>query len=201
LSAIAACASENPQKSGDRATSHLYSSGHSSRHSSRPFGQKRKIQGISNFGEVTPTLFRGGQPGHKGFEELARMGVDIVVDARGNRSKTEGKDVRHAGMRYVSIPWHCPFPHDDVFVSFLKLLRENPGKKVFVHCRLGDDRTGMMVAAYRMANEGWTADEAMLEMQYFGFSSAHHIICPRLASYEHDFPKRLRSDPAFRGLR
>jgi len=166
----------------------------------RKLGERRKVKGVPNFGEVTPMLFRGAQPSPGGFDALAKMGVQIVVDARGDRSDSEGKEVDRLGMKYVAIGWHCSFPHDEVFVRFLKLLRENPDKKVFVHCRLGDDRTGMMVASYRMASEGWSADEAMLEMQHFGFSSAHHLLCPRLASYERSFPTRLRSNPAFEGL-
>jgi hypothetical protein len=167
----------------------------------RVFGEKHKVKGVPNFGKVTPTLFRGAQPSEKGFEELAKMGVDIVVDARGERAASEGKEVSRLGMKYVAIPWHCPFPRDDVFARFLKLVRENPDKKVFVHCRLGDDRTGMMVAAFRMADEGWTADEALLEMQFFGFTRAHHFICPRLAPYEQSFPKRLKTDPELESLR
>jgi len=167
----------------------------------RQSGQKRRINGISNFGEVTPRLFRGAQPNKRGYEALAKMGVDIVVDTRGNRTKSEGKEVRRHGMQYVAIPWHCPFPKDETFARFLRLMRDNPNKKVFVHCRLGDDRTGMMIAAYRMAAEGWTADEAMVEMREFGFNRVHHMICPRLASYEKDFPEHLRRDPVFRGLR
>jgi len=54
--------------------------------------------------------------------------------------------VRRHGMQYVAIPWHCPFPRDETFARFLRLMRDNPNKKVFVHCRLGDDRTGMMIA-------------------------------------------------------
>lgn len=146
-------------------------------------------------------LYRGGQPNRRGFQALAKSGVQIIVDTRGDRTKSEGKEVRKLGMRYVAIPWHCPFPHDEAFARFLKLVQENRGKKIFVHCRLGDDRTGMMIAAYRMADEGWTADEAMREMQKFGFSEAHHFICPGLASYEQSFPKRLRTSPAFKHLR
>ena len=116
-------------------------------HTARVAGERRKVSGIPNFGEETPQLFRGGQPNEKGFEVLSKMGVDIVVDARGNRAKSEGKLVKRLGMKYVAIPWHCPFPNDDVFARFLKLLRDNPHKKVFVHCRLGDDRTGMMIAS------------------------------------------------------
>ena len=164
-------------------------------------GERRKVSGIPNFGEVTPKLFRGAQPNEKGFEALSKMGVDIVVDTRGNRKKSEGKLVKRLGMKYVAIPWHCSFPHDDDFARFLKLLKENPGKKVFVHCRLGDDRTGMMIASYRMAVESWSADDAMMEMRHFGFTRVHHFICPRLESYEQSFPKRLQNDHAFDDLR
>jgi tyrosine-protein phosphatase SIW14 len=182
---------EEPQHTNSSATSH----------SSRHFGDKRKMTGVGNFGEVTPTLFRGAQPTHQGFEALAKHGIDIVVDNRGDRSKTEGEVVRGLGVQYIAIPWHCPFPHDEVFARFLTVVRENRGKKIFVHCRLGDDRTGMMIAAYRIADEGWTADEAMNEMKHFGFSRAHHMICPTLASYEKNFPKHLKSNPVFQEVR
>lgn len=175
--------------------------GSSEAHAARIFGERRKVKGIANFGEATPKLFRGAQPSEKGFEALSKMGVDTVVDTRGNRAKSEGKVVKALGMKYVAIPWHCPFPHDDVFARFLQLLRDNPGKKVFVHCRLGDDRTGMMIASYRMAVEDWSADDAMLEMRHFGFTREHHFICPRLAAYEQGFPERLKNNPAFENLR
>ncbi len=69
-----------------------------------------------------------------------------------------------------------------------------------MHCRLGDDRSGMAVAAYRMAEEGWSADEAMKEMRAFGFTGIHHAICPGLAHYEKSFPERLKTSLAFRKL-
>jgi len=167
----------------------------------RVFGEKRPVGGVSNFGQVTPTLFRGAQPTQQGFEALTKMGVDIVVDAREDHTASEEKEVSRLGMKYVSIPWHCPSPHDDVFVQFLKVLQQSPGKKVFVHCRLGDDRTGMMIASYRMAVQGWSASDAMLEMQHFGFTFAHHFMCPSLAHYEQSFPNHLKSNPAFKDLR
>jgi len=163
-------------------------------------GRRLTIEGVPNAGQVTGNLYRGGQPTGTGFDALASMGINIVVDLRGAR-EGESEQVAKLGMRYVSIPWHCPFPKDETFARFLILLQQNPGKKVFVHCRLGDDRTGMMVAAYRMAEQKWTATEAMKEMEAFGFSTPHHLICPSLSSYEESFPQRFKSDPAFDGLR
>jgi protein tyrosine/serine phosphatase len=165
-----------------------------------PHAPARRITviGVSNFGEVTPKLYRGGQPKGTGYEHLKKMGVDIVVDLRLSGRDAEKRNVTKAGMRFVDIPWHCYFPKDRVFARFLKLLQENPEKKVFVHCRYGDDRTGMMIAAYRMAVQGWTPNEARREMQKFGF---HRMICPSLGPYETNFPKRLKNNPDFQALR
>jgi|SRR5215472_934357 len=162
-------------------------------------GRHVLLEGVRNFGVVTPRLYRGGQPTRKGFEKLAKMGIDMVVDT--GRSKRDAKQVKQLGMSYVSLSWYCPFPKDDVFARFLKLIKENPDKKIFVHCRLGDDRTGMMIAAYRMGVEGWTAEQAMKEMHDFGYTAVHHVMCPGLEGYEESFPERLRKSAAFRTAR
>jgi protein tyrosine/serine phosphatase len=156
---------------------------------------------LPNFSEATPTLYRGGQPTRRGFSMLAKMGINIVVDLRGSR-ESERRIVTHLGMRYVAMPWRCSFPKDKTFAQFLRLVRKNPGKKIFVHCRLGDDRTGMMIASYRMAREGWSAERAEKEMEKFGFNFTHRrLICPGLSSYEEDFPEHFKASPAFRDLR
>lgn len=155
------------------------------------------VLGVSNFAEVTPNLYRGGQPVNGGFESLKKMGVDTIIDLRLTGAKKEGKEARKLGMEFVAMPWHCLHPKDDVTAKFLKYLRDHPDRKIFVHCRYGDDRTGMMIAAYRMAVEGWTAGEARHEMNAFGF---HKLICASLVGYEKGFPERLRNNSAFKDL-
>ena len=114
----------------------------------------------------------------------------------------ERKEVTRLGMQYVPLHWQCSFPKDKVFAEFLTLIQKNPGKKIFVHCRVGDDRTGMMIAAYRMAFEGWSAQQAMEEMKKHGFSLVHRrLICPRLSEYEEHFPERFATKPEFKELR
>ncbi len=162
-------------------------------------GRHLKAKGVRNFGQVTPTLYRGGQPTAQGFETLAHMGIAIVVDT--GRSRRDEATVKSLGMAYISLPWYCPFPRDRVFARFMQIIRENPGKKIFVHCRFGDDRTGMMIAAYRMGEQGWTAKEAMQEMHEFGYLGVHHLTCPGLGRYEKSFPRRLQNDPVFANLR
>ena len=168
--------------------------------SQREMGSRKHYAGLPNFAQVSPNLFRGGQPGADGLEALKKMGVSIVVDMRSSKSSHEQNVVTKLGMQYVPIPWHCPFPTDKIFAAFLKVIQDNPGKKIFVHCRLGDDRTGMAIAAYRMADEGWSAADAFQEMKTFGFSKGHYAICPPLLLYERDFPNRLKESPAFKDL-
>lgn len=168
-------------------------------HPEHTFAKILTLPGVPNFGEVTEQLYRGGQPTADGFKELVRRGVGIVIDLRGGEG--ERAQVTKLGMQYVSIPWHCFNPQNERFAQFLQVIRENPDKKIFVHCRLGVDRTGMMIASYRMGEQGWNAGEAAREMAAFGFSSMHHMICPGLATYEANFPRQLQNSPAFKSLR
>jgi tyrosine-protein phosphatase SIW14 len=161
-------------------------------------GTRLNGKGIPNFARVTHNLYRGAQPSAEGLAALKDLGVEVVVDLRGSASDSERALVNKLGMQYVSIPSHCPFPKDKPWADFLKVMSENRNKKVFVHCRLGDDRTGLAIASYRIADEGWSADEALNEMKAFGFRGVHHVMCPGLAEYVEHLPDRLKNSPAFR---
>lgn len=160
-------------------------------------GIHKKAPGLPNFGEVTPNLLRGAQPERDGYRTLQRMGVNIVVDMRGNRS--EQSVVEKLGMKYVPITWNADSPSDETIARFLSVLEENPDKRIFVHCHAGVDRTGMAIASYRMAREGWSPDEAMKEMQLFGFGGFHHLRFPALVRFEKEFPEHLKASSAFQG--
>jgi len=163
-------------------------------------GTRIKVNGIPNFGQVSDNLYRGALPNNTGLEALKKMGINIVIDMRRGHDPNEESRVQQLGMTYVSIPSRCPYPQDGPIALFLQVVEKNPAKKIFVHCRLGDDRTGIAVASYRIAEQGWNADEARKEMQVFGFSTLHNVICPGMMGYEASLPKRLKSDPAFQQL-
>lgn len=158
------------------------------------------LPGLQNFAQINPTLFRGGRPTKEGLACLAKMGVSIVISQEG-KYKDLRKPVERLGMQYISMAWECSFPRDETFAKFLQLLRDNPGKKVFVYCHYGDDRTSMMVAAYRIAEQGWSAEEAKKEMKAFGFNFYHRRICTGLSEYEDHFPQHWREGKAFEKLR
>ncbi len=163
-----------------------------------------KLAGLPNFGRVTDTLYRGGQPTPEGYRSLQRLGVQVVVDFR--PVKDEIETVRQAtqtlGIEYVSIPWTFHKPPDNKQVAqFLKLVLANPGKRIFAHCRTGHDKTGVMIAAYRMGVQHWTPDQALAEMRAFGFlDDLLHFWHFHVEEYVEKFPRQLATDPDLRNL-
>ena len=97
----------------------------------------------------------------------------------------------------MAIPWNARhLPTDAQMADFFDLLRVNPKTKIFVQCQLGADRTGVMIAAYRIADENWTPRQAIAEMKAFHL----HFWLPHLNRYIEQFPQRLESSPELRPL-
>jgi protein tyrosine phosphatase (PTP) superfamily phosphohydrolase (DUF442 family) len=162
--------------------------------------EKLSIPGVRNAGKISEVLYRGAQPRAAGFQELKKLGISIVVDLRntGDKETSEQRAVESLGMRHVSIPTSAFFgPTDNQVATFLQLLHDNPDKKVFVHCYFGDDRTGVMIGTYRIAEDHWTADQAYNEMRTFHFH--RHLIL--MGHYIKFFPASLAVSPAFQVLR
>lgn len=133
--------------------------------SERLFG----LRGLENVGRVAPGIFRGAQPRPEGYGTLKAMGIRTVVNLRSRHG--EARAVESAGMRSVLLPMNTLA---DVNVETVReavaLMADPANQPVFVHCAHGQDRTGVVVAVYRMDLEGWTEAAAEQEMQAFGFN-------------------------------
>jgi protein tyrosine/serine phosphatase len=132
---------------------------------------------IDNFGRVDEHLYRGAQPEGRDYTDLAALGVKTVVNLTSYDAEPNEKSLtEQAGMRYVQIPMtgHVP-PTGAQIAQFLGIVNNAASQPVYVHCVEGKHRTGVMTAAYRMATDGWTPDQAFKEMkQYkFGFDLLH----------------------------
>ena len=129
------------------------------------------LDGLINVGRIAPGIYRGAQPTGKGYATLKKMGVRTVISLR--TTDSEKKKVEAAGMRSVEIPMGTFNNGDKDKVDKVVAIIANPANRpVFVHCRQGKDRTGIVVAAYRMKIEGWPLAPAEAEMESFGFNDA-----------------------------
>ena len=124
---------------------------------------------IPRFHEVNSGLYRGGMPGEEGLGCLQKMGVKTIVNLRDD--KDERDIVEKLGMRYAHIPLTASKGIPDSSIrEFFKIVSEPENRPVFVHCRRGADRTGTMIAFYRIAFEGWDRERAYREARDIGLS-------------------------------
>ncbi|MBN1769929.1 MAG: tyrosine-protein phosphatase [Deltaproteobacteria bacterium] len=135
--------------------------------------------GLPNFHRVDDGLYRGAQPGAEGMRSLERLGVRTVVNLRAAHSDRD--ELRGTSLDYEHIsfkPWH---PEDEDVEAFLGIATDPARRPVFVHCQHGADRTGMMVAIYRMVVQGWSVEDAVAELTGGGFG--FHPVWDNLLDY------------------
>jgi tyrosine-protein phosphatase SIW14 len=130
--------------------------------------------GVPNFHRVNERVYRGGQPAGEGWHSLARLGVRTVIDLRresAHSAAAERRVVEAAGMRYVNEPMNgIVAPRPEQIARILALLESSAATPVFVHCRRGRDRTGAVIACYRIAHDRWPNEKALKEAKAHGMS-------------------------------
>ena len=132
---------------------------------------------IDGLHQVTPQLYRGPQPTAQGMQELAALGIRTVINLRTDEDVDERR-AKDTKLRCIWLPvsWNPLRPPDDAdVVRFLRLVTDPKQQPVYVHCRQGVDRTGLMIAAYRLVIRDWERDDALREMRHFGFHSRYAV--------------------------
>ena len=130
-------------------------------------------EGLRNFHKVDDHVYRGGQPTAGGFQSLAKLGIKTILDLRGPEHNTaqEKRMVEAAGLRYVNIPMRGMHrPAEDQIAGALAVLNDSKAWPVFVHCKRGADRTGTVVACYRIGHDQWGNVKALDEARQYGMS-------------------------------
>jgi len=146
-----------------------------------------EVPGVPNFAAVSPDLMRGAQPTAEGFRALRERGVRTIVSLRASHADEEmmsGLGLRHYRLR--TRQWR---PETEDVVKAMKVILAPESQPVFVHCQAGKDRTGLVVAVYRVLVDGWTVDDAIAERRALGANA--------IWEENEAYLKRLRT-PAFR---
>ncbi|HEY5550848.1 MAG TPA: dual specificity protein phosphatase family protein [Opitutaceae bacterium] len=121
---------------------------------------------LENCFRVSDELYRCEQPGTKDIADLSALGVRSILNLR--RYHSNEKSLEKAGFTMLTERLEADDLTVDDLVAALRQIREAP-KPVMVHCWHGSDRTGSVVAAYRIVFQGWTTDDALDELRHGGF--------------------------------
>ena len=130
-------------------------------------------QGAELLHPVADQIYRGKQPTRQDIAVLAQNGIRTVLDLRGplDHRKWECHAVEAAGMRYVRVGMSGFFaPTNRQIAKILAVLEEPDALPVYLHCRRGSDRSGVVIACYRIAHDHWTNAQAMKEARKDGLS-------------------------------
>ena len=124
--------------------------------------------------QITERLYRGAQPRPGGIRRLAELGINTVINLRGTNEQTRADEVeaRSLGLNYFNIPlpiWGRP--NDSHVQRILEIINAPESGRVFIHCRDGVDRTGMIIALHRISSESWSREMALAEAERSGMRS------------------------------
>jgi len=147
--------------------------------------------GLPNLYRVNASLYRSAQPSKEGFVFLStQVGlangdppIKTVISLQAHKSDAPLVPAS-SGLRLEHIPFATWHPEDEDVVKFLRIVTTPALQPVLVHCQHGSDRTGTMVAIYRIAVEGWTKAQATDEMIHGGYG--FHPLWQNLIHYIED---------------
>jgi tyrosine-protein phosphatase SIW14 len=164
--------------------------------SSPASAQKISVPGVHNAGKVTEHLYRGAQPSLNELPELKKLGITTIIDLRAESTSTAEQERLRAeslGIKFLRIPvGGFSNPTNSQLAHFFQVIRDSSSESVFVHCEFGKDRTGIMIASYRIAFQNWSPEQALSEMMDFGFNRRWH---PTMITFVRNLPNRIQSDP------
>lgn len=154
--------------------------------------RRKPREHLPNFHRVTDFLFRGGQPTLDGIAELKKLGVKTIINFRDARERVhrERRAAEEHGIRFINFHlsnWWAA--RDEHILQIIELIRDEKNHPVFIHCKRGADRTGTVVAVFRMLVEGWSALEANAEAKKHGIGWWQVW----MKDYIRDFQKRVRT--------
>lgn len=138
--------------------------------------------------QIDTNLWRGPRP--DSMDELKAIGIQQIINLEVGWFEAfhgkEGQEKEQAFTALISYE-HCPisdwmFPTKKELDKILDAIRIAssisdsvrtttrlvPGK-CYVHCLHGFSRTGLVIASYRVKNQGWPIDKAIQEMLDMGF--------------------------------
>jgi len=126
-----------------------------------------------NFAKVSATVWRGGRPDAEQGAWLYSAGVRTVLNLEWEASDDSafaGIPVRLVRVRdFEPLPWFAPSVSDEHVIAALRAIRAGP-PICYVHCRQGSNRTGVIIAAYRLIELGDALSSVLVEFtSYRGF--------------------------------
>ncbi len=133
--------------------------------------------GPANLHRVDEKVWRSSQPGRHHFHALEEQGIGEVLSLR--RWHSDRQEAPHLKLHHIRMT--AGEIRDEDMISALRILASSE-KPVLVHCFHGSDRTGVVIAMYRMVVQRWPREKAIAE--FLDPKYGHHAkVFPNIRRY------------------
>ncbi len=124
--------------------------------------QKIELPGFKNLYKINDSLYRSEQPSKNGMQQLQQLGIKTVLNFRNHHNDKD--EAAHTNLIIERISLNTnKICYSDV-VQTLKRMQQAK-KPILLHCLHGSDRTGCMIAAYRLVYNNYTKEQAIAELR------------------------------------
>jgi hypothetical protein len=126
---------------------------------------------------VSPILTRGSQVDAEGVKVLRQKNFRSIISLA-RETQIDRAPARAQGLNYLYLPMldnTAPSSYAPV-KQMLEFLSRPENQPAYIHCKAGIGRTGVMVAAYRMAYEGAPVGQALVEARSYGLSLRAQVL-------------------------
>ncbi len=149
---------------------------------------------FKNLYRLNDSIFRSEQPNEKGFKVLDSLKIKSILSLRSSYkdSKLSGKTV----FEFYQVGMSADSFSDNEIIEALKIIKKSP-KPLLIHCVHGADRTGVVIAMYRIIYNAWSKEEALKEMKKgdFNFHKVYQNIIDYIKNVDiEDIKKKVTKD-------
>lgn len=134
----------------------------------RPADWGRKIinSDLDNLYKISDQLYRSANPDDSDIPDIKALKIKGILNLRYYHDDADDLENNDLVLKRVKMKAHKVTVEE--VIEALKFIIENDGATL-VHCLHGSDRTGTVVAAYRIVVQNWSKEKALDEMQNGGY--------------------------------
>ena len=132
------------------------------------WAQPVEAPGLPNLFKVSEDVYRSAQPESGGFASAENLGIRTILSVRLTANDVVLAESEPTSLTLIHIPIAPVYITVEEILEVMKAL-DGAEKPILVHCLHGADRTGLIIALYRILYENWSKEEAKDELVNGGF--------------------------------
>ncbi|MBA4244594.1 MAG: protein-tyrosine-phosphatase [Pseudomonas sp.] len=139
----------------------------------RPASWAQSLDSRINLYRMAPDLYRSALPSARDLPQLQALGIATVINFYQRGDEQWLKDPQ---VVQVHLPLRTDRIDDADVIEALRSIRQAQSRgRVLIHCKHGQNRTGLIAAMYRVIYQDWSKEQVLAEMRGGGFGGQERM--------------------------